>query len=379
MTYKETIFFIGQSLTINQCNKNKLAIEKQLKESSVDWDAVVKVSTSHFVFPALYCNLKRANFLHYLPEDLVNYMLHITDLNRARNQKIIDQAKEINELLLANNITPIFLKGTGNLLEGLYGDIGERMVGDIDFIVAKEEYEKSVKMLLDYGYKKVYKDNYPEFKHYPRLHKKDDKSIAAIEIHKELLIEKYANEFNYEIIKDDIQFLNGAFVLSYFNQFHLSILAKQINDKGRHYKSISLRNTYDIFLLSLKKDPKKDISRFNKLFDHINCYIAVSHEVLGQMPSLKYTKNLKTNSYVKKVLNYLGDDVKRQKHFQFTIKKIFVLRKLEFIKKIFFSKEYREWILVRAKDKNWQNEKLIQLGVKKPKYISVVGKSHSEK
>ncbi|WP_297815731.1 nucleotidyltransferase family protein [uncultured Polaribacter sp.] len=142
MTYKETLFFIGQSLTINHSTENKIAIEKLLKENSVDWDAVVKVSTGHFVFPALYCNLKRAHFLHYLPEELVNYMVHITDLNRERNQKIIAQAKEINELLLANNITPIFLKGTGNLLEGLYEDIAERMVGDMDFIVSKEEYRK---------------------------------------------------------------------------------------------------------------------------------------------------------------------------------------------------------------------------------------------
>lgn len=77
------------------------------------------------------------NLLQYLPEELVNYMIHITDLNRERNKQIIKQAKEINSLLLANDITPIFLKGTGNLLEGLYADIAERMVGDIDFIVSK--------------------------------------------------------------------------------------------------------------------------------------------------------------------------------------------------------------------------------------------------
>ena len=229
----------------------------------------------------------------------------------------------------------------------------------------QNDYEKSIKVLLDYRYQKVFKDNYPEFKHYPRLHKKDDKSIAAIEIHKELILEKYANEFNYEIIKEDIQFLNGVFVLSYFNQFNLSILAKQINDKGIHYKSISMRNTYDIFLLSLKKDPNKNISKFNKLFDPINCYLAVSHEILGQIPSLEYTENLKTNSYLKKVLNYLIDDDKRKKHTNFTIKKLFILRKLEFLKNLFLDKEYRAWLQVRAKDKNWQNEKLIQLGVKK--------------
>ena len=166
MTYKETLFFIGQSLTINHSNKNKIAIEKQLKENSVDWDAVVKVSTGHFVFPALYCNLKRANFLHYLPEDLVNYMVHITDLNRTRNQKIIEQAKELNELLVANNITPIFLKGTGNLLEGLYEDIAERMVGDIDFIVSKEEYRKTISLLKRNEYNEI-EIGFPKFhRHY---------------------------------------------------------------------------------------------------------------------------------------------------------------------------------------------------------------------
>ena len=70
-------------------------------------------------------------------------MQHITDLNRARNEKIIEQAKELNELLVANNITPIFLKGTGNLLEGLYRDLSERMLSDIDFIVSMEEYLKT--------------------------------------------------------------------------------------------------------------------------------------------------------------------------------------------------------------------------------------------
>ena len=108
MTYRETLFFIGKCLTITHEVHNKLLVEKELKTNTIDWDAVVKVSTGHYVFPALYCNLKRANFLHYLPKDLVEYMKHITDLNRERNQQIIEQAKEINELLIKNNITPIY-------------------------------------------------------------------------------------------------------------------------------------------------------------------------------------------------------------------------------------------------------------------------------
>ena len=174
MNYKETLFFIGKCLTIAHENHNKILVEDALKSNNIDWDAVVKVSTSHYVFPALYCNLKRANFLHYLPKDLVAYMKHITDLNRERNQQIIEQAKEINALLLTNNITPIFLKGTGNLLEDLYDDIAERMVGDIDFIFSKENYPKAIKILYNFGYSKVHKTTYdfPSFKHYPRYKKK---------------------------------------------------------------------------------------------------------------------------------------------------------------------------------------------------------------
>ena len=121
-----------------------------MQSKNIDWDSVVKISTGHFVFPALYCNLKRANFLHYLPEELVAYMEHITNLNRERNEEIISQARELNTLLLTNNITPIFLKGTANLLARIYEDIAERMVGDIDFIFIKRRLSKSNQIIKEF-------------------------------------------------------------------------------------------------------------------------------------------------------------------------------------------------------------------------------------
>jgi ribosomal protein L10 len=186
MTYKETLYFVAKCLTISLEHKNREEIEKQLQSNNIDWDAVVKVSTAHYVFPALYCNLKRADFLKYIPEDLVAYMEEITNLNRDRNTAIIQQARELNTLLLANNITPIFLKGTGNLLAGIYEDIAERMVGDIDFIFSKEDYPKAIKLLRSFDYSEVSKYDYyfPEDKHYRRLQKENN--IAAVEIHSEI-------------------------------------------------------------------------------------------------------------------------------------------------------------------------------------------------
>ena len=63
MNYKETLYFIAKCLTISLEEKNRDEIELMLKTTNIDWDAVVKVSTGHFVFPAMYCNLKRVDFL----------------------------------------------------------------------------------------------------------------------------------------------------------------------------------------------------------------------------------------------------------------------------------------------------------------------------
>ena len=69
LNYKETLYFVAKCLTISLEGNNRQEIEKQLKSKSIDWDAVVKVSTAHYVFPALYCNLKRVDFLKYLPQE----------------------------------------------------------------------------------------------------------------------------------------------------------------------------------------------------------------------------------------------------------------------------------------------------------------------
>ena len=252
------------------------------------------------MFPALYCNLQRANFLHYLPEELVTYMKHITNLNRERNEEIITQARELNTLLLANNITPIFLKGTGNLIAGLYEDIAERMVGDIDFIFSKEDYSKAIKLLRNFDYSEVikYDYHYPEVKHYRRL--KKENNIAAIEIHSEILgIEKHRKEFSYSIVEKDSQIIDEVRVLSYANKLNLSIMAYQINDSGFYYKTIALRNAYDVFLLSKKTIAKDAVKKLKKLTNPLNCFLAACYEVFNKVDSLEYNNTKMTVSYLK--------------------------------------------------------------------------------
>ena len=362
MNYKETLFFVAKCLTISLEEKNRDEIELMLKTMDVDWDAVVKVSTAHYVFPALYCNLKRADFLQYLPADLIDYMKYITNLNRDRNQKIIAQAQELNRLLLANNIRPIFLKGTGNLLAGIYDDIAERMVGDIDFIFSKEDYPKAITLLREFGYCDVDKNHFPGARHYNRLQKEN--YIAAIEIHSELIREKYTNEFNYSFVAKDAQIINDVSVLSYTNKLNLSIIANQINDNGFYYKTMALRNAYDVFLLSKKTNAKDAVNALDKLNHPLNCFLAACYEILNAIDTLEYNNTKNAVSYLSDFNSQFINSRKTKSKHKHIKRYLFFKESLSLILKSVIYKEYRVWLLNLLTDKNWCKRKLVQLGIK---------------
>ncbi len=353
MNFKETLFFVAKCLTISLDDKNKELVEQHLKSKNIDWDSVVKVSTTHLVFTALYCNLQRCSLLHYLPKDLVTYMKHISDLNRARNKKIIMQARELNNLLLAKCIKPIFLKGAANLLVGTYADIAERMVGDIDFIFSKEDYPKAITVLKDFGFSEVGKYHYhfPASRHHRKL--KKENNIAAIEIHSELLkIGKHRNEFNYSFVEKDAQVINNVKALSYANKLNLSIIANQINDDGFYYKTMSLRNAYDVFLFSKKTNAKEAVNALDKLTNPLNCFLAACYEVFNEVDSLQYNKTKMTASY----LNIFNSQFTNQLSTKIRHKRIqtylFLKLRLEILINVITNKDSRIWFIKRLTDKN---------------------------
>ncbi|WP_233897388.1 nucleotidyltransferase domain-containing protein [Tenacibaculum piscium] len=351
MNYKETLFFIGKCLTITHEKDNRILVEKELKSDTINWDNIVKITTGHYVFPALYCNLKRADFLHYLPEDLVEYMKYITDLNRDRNQQIIKEAKEINTLLLANNITPIFLKGTGNLLEGLYQDIAERMVGDADILVNNNNFRKAIRVLKENGYNEKsenFVDNTLVNRHYPKLTKKG--KITAIEVHYKMV--RNEKGFSYNDVKNSLKTLKDTTtILSYNNQLLLTCFNKQINDRGQWTKSIAFRNFYDVYLLSKFTDTETVISNFkHSEADYLNNFIASSSYFFNAPISLKYTKTKQAEKFVKKQVSL----IKKPKIFNlnknFWLSYFMTKETLSVIIRAFYLKEYRTYIFDRIKE-----------------------------
>ena len=353
MNYKETFLFVSKCLTITHNKDNRHFIKEELESKNINWDNIVKISTNHYVFPALYCNLKRANFLYYLPKQLVSYMKHITELNRERNLQIIEQAKEINEILLENNITPVFLKGTGNLLEGLYEDIAERMVGDIDFIIEKRNADKTLDILAEneYLYSNKMKKQIGYIKHYPRMVKKG--SINAIEVHLEMTLKKFSSIFNFQIIKSQLRGKDTFTLLSYEHQIIHTIINKQLNDYGYLYKNIALRNYYDIFLLSFKTNTLKSIDKFPTIFKQLNSFLAIASFIYPNTKSIRFEKNLKSSRYLNSALRLIKTSQKSQNRNNIIRLYIITNYRIKLIIKALYSKSHFYYVMHKLIDVKW--------------------------
>jgi len=353
MTYKETLFFIAKCLTISFENKNLKEVRQEIKLRKIDWNKVVQVSTEHYVFPALYCHLKRVDLLSELPKDLVDFMKYITDTNRNRNQQIISQATEINELLLANGITPIFLKGTAFLVEGLYLDSAERMVGDIDFLVSKNQYQKAIQVLKKDAYQLIHPNTsfLETSKHYPRLVKKG--RINAVEIHQEMILKKYTSIFNYDFVQPTIIRKKRISFMSYTHQILHTIINKQLNDHGYRYKNIALRNYYDLFLLSYKADSLESIYELPTIKKQLNSFLSNASYVFNKPNTITFQENKRVERYTRSTISSL--DKPRLQSFKkrcITIQ-LSTMARMTILCKALYQKKYFLFVMDRITDVNW--------------------------
>ena len=104
--------------------------------------------------------------------------------------------------------------------------------------------------------------------------------------------------------------------MSYANKLNLSIIANQINDRGFYYKTMALRNAYDVFLLSKKTNAKDAVNTLDKLSQPLNCFLAACCEVFNSVDSLEYNKTKNAASYLSVFSNQFTNIKKNKKTTQ---------------------------------------------------------------
>ena len=234
--------------------------------NNINFEKLITLASGHLMLPALFFNIQKKKAAYLFPEDFIDYIKNIFAINKARNEILLEEAKELSELLVENNIKHIFLKGTALLLSNVFEDIGERMIGDIDFIIQGKDEEKIKKVLKYNNNCKSEKLNlWRLFKptHLPKL-VRENKTIA-IETHLELLETRHRWIFNSKVLRDNFnEELKTIMTPSTSFLFDHCVYALQIRDKGCFIPYHGHRSIYDIYKLDCKsslttKNVKKDI------------------------------------------------------------------------------------------------------------------------
>jgi hypothetical protein len=258
LTNKELFYFIGKCLSLDDAPATRKIIIDQISGQAIDWERFVRLCSNQLILQVIYIKFQSHDLLKYLPDDLVEHLENIYQLNCTRNVQILKQIEEITIELNKVDVYPVFLKGTGNLLDGVYSDVGERIIGDIDLLVPEKDYLTSAKIIEGIGYTK---DEWPVYldilsiKHYPRLWKKD--VPADVEIHRLPVIDKYLHWLNSDMIFSDykpVPGYSGAFVPSDEHKVIHNFIHSQLTNSGHYLGIVSFRDLYDLYLYSKRTE-----------------------------------------------------------------------------------------------------------------------------
>jgi len=282
MSNTELFYFTGKCLTLDENPAFKNEILKKIYTGQIDWNKFIWQCSNHLILQVIYLKFKTHDLLSELPDNLTKNLSIIHRLNSNRNASILKQVDDITEALNKENIFPIYMKGTANLLGGLYKDIGERIVGDIDFLVPEKDYLKAAEIMLAQGYVKPTPDYglSKSAKHYPRLFRKD--VPADIEIHRAPVNIVHSKHFNAEMIfrdKERVPTHSGCYIPSEEHKIIQNFIHSQFDHQGYRLADASFRDLYDLYLHSKRKNTITNPIPYKR--KALN-YLTLAERILGQ-------------------------------------------------------------------------------------------------
>ena len=257
-----------------------------------DWEKLVKIGSRHLVLPTIYCRLKQKALINVLPNDLNNYLLELTQINRNRNTAIFGQVKELSSLLRQQNIEHVFLKGIALISANYFEDRGERMIGDIDILVKETQLKEAASLLLRNNYEhkpSTFGKKYFEYHHDECLISKDG-GLAPVELHRYILHSHYDKFLISQNILSNKENHHDIFIPSKYHILENIILNSEINDYGYMYNTIGIRNMYD-YICSTNNISKNILESLFKTSKFHALFIKKTHFYFNKFEGFNLTNN----------------------------------------------------------------------------------------
>jgi len=225
-----------------------------LENKTIDFEQLYTYASTHCMIPALYNAIKEKEIDAYFPEDFLNALAYITDLNKERNLEILKQIQHIATLYNTHNIDYVFLKGSALLHQKYYRSMSDRMIGDIDILVSEKDIERANHLLITNGYKPAdyaIKMYFIKHRHLPRLTSKD--WICAVELHHRIVEKRHKCLLPKRLLEDK-EVVNNIPIPSKTHLIYNAVLNDQINDFGYLKWSLNYKALYDFLVLTKTND-----------------------------------------------------------------------------------------------------------------------------
>lgn len=288
MNKYELYSLLGRILALDSIPSHRELIITGIQNNQIRWEGFVNLADHHLVLQSLYPKIRDHNLEVFFPEEAVNHLKYIFELSTERNLEIIQQSDRLTGVLRKNGITPLYMKGVGNILDGIHKYPGERILHDIDILVSEESYEFAAETLLNDGYKSNYQYN-PEYKsnhrHYPILYKSGEP--VYVELHWMPVGKSFSKYFNTKMIFEKAihpTSRQDCLVMSDEHKIIHNFMHAQLDHMSRFYAREFMRNLYDLHLLSKRTDPEKVFSDFDHFRRASSGYLDVCYDSFGIVP-----------------------------------------------------------------------------------------------
>ena len=304
MNKYQSFTLLGKILALDTLPSHRETVVRGLQSKDMLWQGFVAAADQNLILQALYPKLNDHKLNDHLPKEVIEHLKFIFELTTSRNQQIILQSEKLNAILQKENIQPIFMKGVGNILDGLYRYPGERILHDIDILVRDEVFETAADILLANAYqsKQTYEPSKKDrTKHYPILYKAGEP--VYVELHRMPVGNRFTRVFNTETAFRDARpatVNSGFLVMSDEHKIIHNFIHAQFDHYGRVYARESLRNLYDIFLLSAREDLELVFRDFGHFRRTSSGFLDIVYDTFGNAPPKRLSPALFMHTFRKR-------------------------------------------------------------------------------
>ena len=285
MNKKELFYLTSGFLSYEPSHQYEDRFVSSFPKNPSQWKHWVAFAGSHLVLQSAYLSLQKNDLLQYLPSELSQDLDYLYQLNKKRNLQVIRLCQLVSDQLKKEGIARVFMKGTGNILDGLYLSEGERMVYDVDILVEEDKMLKAVSLLIERGFYPVKPFNphaLSSTMHYPLL-VRDDHAVG-IEVHRMpvqyLFQEKFGAKEVFRFSRQAANY-NSLLVMDDTRKVVHNFMHAQLMHSGHYHGNVSLRDLYDLYLLNRRVNVWEVLAVFGHYKKEADAYVKLMYQTFG--------------------------------------------------------------------------------------------------